>query len=225
MKVKLLAVLLLAATIGSTVVFSADSRVAEGAKAASTMAATRTTKAPINPQLQNPVQVNPAQVIDGSKNPEKIPDHIPYLLLFRFLSGRNTVEEKNRARSYLKMVFACSNCEGPPAPQDNTAQIDGILAIAAEFENRVAAFDHEAKEIRDRHAIGLGSAEDKVKLGNLKKQKEALVKEIVASLPNHLGTESAQKLQKFINERMKPKVKLLPQVIATEGQTPSSNVF
>src|SRR2546425_12436657 len=42
--------------------------------------------------------------IDGSVNPEMIPDRIAYLLLFRFVSNRQEGTDKQRIRAYVRQM-------------------------------------------------------------------------------------------------------------------------
>ncbi|MGI9105508.1 MAG: hypothetical protein ACR2G4_04580 [Pyrinomonadaceae bacterium] len=205
MKVKLLTVLLLAATLSTIGISSATSMIShESIKEMPAATGAAVSTAPVNPLPQIP-----ETVIDGSKNPEMIHDRVAYSLLFRFLSGRKTDEEKKRARSYLKMLFSCSDCADPAVLETNEAQINAVLAAAAEFEKRVEVFDHQAKAIKDRADAQIGK-EDKIKLSKLQKRKEALVDEISASLPSHLGEEGTQKMRQFVKEHMKPKIKITP---------------
>lgn len=41
-------------------------------------------------------------LVDGSTEPLRVPDTVAYSLLFRFLSGRRTKEEKGNAIAYIK---------------------------------------------------------------------------------------------------------------------------
>jgi len=205
MKVKLLAVLLLAATLTTIGISSTTSmRAHETTKEMPAATAAAVSNAPTNPVGQIP-----EQLIDGSKNPEKVPDRVAYSLLFRFLSGRKTDEEKKRARSYLKMVFSCSDCKDSAVLENNEAQINAVMAAAAEFEKRVEVLDLQAKVLKDRAGAQTGK-EDKIKLSKLQKQKESLVDEISASLPGRLGEKGTQKMRQFVKEHMKSKIKITP---------------
>lgn len=198
MKVKLLTILLAAAVVGVAISSSPTFGARGGAEAAAA--------APAAPVL-NPGLRAPEVLIDGSKNPEKISDHAAYSLLLRFLSGRKTDEEKRRARSYLKMVFSCSDCKDQAALESHEAEIDAVLAAAGEFEKRVADIDFQAKAIKDRAGAQVRD-DDKIKLSGLQKRKEALVDEVTASLHGRLGQKGSQKLRGFVKEHMKPKMKI-----------------
>src|SRR5262245_50822263 len=77
-----------------------------------TTASSDTSKNSVVPKAAKimPLPQDPTGTIDGATQPDMIPDRVAYSLLFRFLSGRNTEDEKNRARAYLRMIFSCRDC-------------------------------------------------------------------------------------------------------------------
>jgi len=154
---------------------------------------------------------DPEDIIDGAKNPEMIPDHLAYSAFFRLLSGRRTEEEKRRARSYLRSVLGCDDCDNKQSAKKDHAlentEIDRILAVAEDFGRQVGALDQQAKEIKERYGHSPDSAA-KSRLGKLQKQKETVVSTIAASLPTLLGAASAEKVRKHIKERVKHKMKV-----------------
>jgi hypothetical protein len=89
-------VLLCVAAVGMVVITTGTLGKTEKAKSAPPVAANPTAA----PQEQN--SPDPPGTIDGSKNPELIPDHVAYSILFRLLSDRNTDEEKARVRAYIR---------------------------------------------------------------------------------------------------------------------------
>ena len=143
-------------------------------------------------QLQGSVADSPG-TIDGAKNPELIPDHVAYSLLFRFLCGRRTEAEKNFARSYIAQM--------------GLGNAERLLAVADEYKRRVAALDEQAKEIRRTYGSGPNA---KAQLRALQEQKVATVTEICDSLASHLGRQAAEKIRAHVNERIKRKVKIFP---------------
>lgn len=176
---------------------------------------------------------NDPNTIDGSTNPESIPDHVAFSLFFRFLSGRTTATEKDRARSYLgHRVFACENCSSGNSQiaPSTKAQIEALLSVADEYNQQVTVLDAQAVHIRyevpmEYHAMEMSSAavfphlglqqpppppitpSMKVQLTALQRQKEAIVTEMIALLPQRLGAEGAAKVHKFMNEQFKRNVK------------------
>jgi hypothetical protein len=171
---------------------------------------------PVLPSPVRAAQQQPADVIDGSATPELIPDQVAYSLLFRLLSNRNTEEEKQRARSYLKLIFGCGECDTQTehkkhaAPEE--AHIKAFLVVIKKFERRVGALDRRAQEIHDLNGPNL-SHEALAQLNELQKQKEEIISNLVASLPNHLGADGVEKLRRHVNGRVKRKTKIKPEHI------------
>src|SRR5215216_5276565 len=118
MKIKLAAVLLIT-TIASTL--------------AITTASSNTSKNPVVSKAPTvmPLPQDPTGTIDGATQPDMIPDRVAYSLLFRFLSGRNTEDEKNRARAYVRMIFGCKDCrtqkETPEQKAAAQAEVEAFL--------------------------------------------------------------------------------------------------
>ena len=159
------------------------------------------------PRARMNLPQDPEGTIDGAKNPEQISDLTAYSLFFRFLSGRRTEAEKNRAKAYLQQMLRGPEC-GQPGPSEN-AQITAILAVAEGFERWVGVLDRQAKEIKGRAGSGR-SAEVLGSLKQLQKQKEAIVADVMASLPSRLGGEGAEKMRQHINSVFKRKMKVRP---------------
>lgn len=205
MKVRILAVLFLAATtVGSFGYVTANTnRKSAGA----------TVNAPASvaaPTVQEPA--DEPGTIDGAKNPEQVSDQVAYSLLFRFLSNRHTEEEKNRARAYLRMVFGCKDCATPVTPEQQAAteqEINAFLAMAAEFEKRVGLLDRQAKEAKELRKLN-PTSNARAQLLNLQKKKEALVNELVGALPDRISSKGANKLRQFVAGEFKQKVKIRP---------------
>lgn len=141
-------------------------------------------------QLQGSVTDSPG-TIDGAKNPELIPDHVAYSLLFRFLAGRRTETEKNFGRSYISHM--------------RLGNAERLFAVADEYQRRVGALDQQAKEIRKTYGLNA-----KAQLRALQAQKVATVTEICDSLASQLGPKAAEKVRAHVNERIKRKVKIFP---------------
>jgi hypothetical protein len=160
------------------------------------------------------MQQQPEIVIDGQLNPEKIPDHEAYTILFRLIARRETEAEKQRVRFYLRQALGCNGCdknkEVERTAEAENADIDAMIAAAEEFDQRVSTLDQQATEIQDRyHPTHPPMAfNDKEYLKQLQKQKESIVVDVVASLPQRLSSEGLKNLRKHIKERMKPKMKM-----------------
>ena len=143
-------------------------------------------------QLQGSLSDSPG-TINGATNPELIPDHIAYSLLFRFLCGRRTETEKDFARSYIAHM--------------RLGNAERLLAVADEYGRRIGALDQQAKEIKKTYGHGPNS---KAQLRALQEQKVATVIEICNSLASHLGPRAAERVRQHVNEHIKRKVKIFP---------------
>lgn len=198
MRLKLFAVLLVATCIAAAGFPTASSTGTSGVKAAPGGGA---------PKVRAALPQDPEGTIDGAKNPEKIPDKAAYSLLFRFLSGRTTDAEKNRARAYVRMMLRGTGCVPPGASEE--AHIDSLLAAAEDFNRRASVLDRQAQEVKGNNRFDR-SPEKLSKLKGLQKHKDALVMEVVATLPGRLGADVAQKLHEHMNTVFKRKMKIKP---------------
>lgn len=158
-------------------------------------------------------QQQPAGVIDGAVMPELIPDTVAYTLLFRLLSDRNTEDERNRVRSYLRMALRCSDCPNQLEPEAQRASeevlIDAVLRVVERFERRVGALDRQAEQIHAQNPHPDSAALARLNL--LQQQKEAVIAELVASLPRRLGVDGAERMRRHVNERVKRRVRITPE--------------
>ena len=127
-----------------------------------------------------------------------IPDHVAYSLLFNLLAGRKTETEKESIRSYITQAGLVDETD-----------IDALLAAAEEFRLRADVIDKRGESIRAKGRQSLDQAAV-LQLGELQRQKEALVLEVVDSLPARLSALGAVKLRLHINERVKRKIKIIP---------------
>lgn len=211
MKPKVLVVLLLALAISSLGIVTATSKsVAENINKSTNGSALSAPKIPVISRLQD-LPDEPG-VINGAKNPQLIPDQVAYSLLFRLVSGTQDAEAKKRIRSYVKqMVGECSNCPGEEATRDKNKKkeqdTDAFITIANEFQQRVGVFDQQVIEIKKRNWPN-PSPEVMAQLTQLQRQKEAIVDELMASLPKRLSSKGVDKVRSHISERVKRNVKM-----------------
>jgi hypothetical protein len=145
-------------------------------------------KAPLS--VHSPAQ--PKHVIDGAVNPELIPDRQAYLMLFRLLANRHSEAERKSIWAYIDGM----NLGGP----------DKLLAVADDFERRIGELDSKAQQIHEQSASNL-DAQAIAQLNSLQGQKEKIVDELIASLPNRLGADGAEKCRQHITERVKRRMK------------------
>jgi len=200
MRVKLLAILLIVAVAGGSVAV-ADSTPDIPGKAAA--AADRPPQRP----------ADEPGVINGANNPELIPDHVAYSILFRLVSNDQSQEGRKRIRSYVRLMGlgdqAAHSCSGELQPVDpgKERDVDAFIAAADEFRRRVSALDQQAADIKKRHWPDLDGA-PMARLTRLQQQKERLIAEIVASLPNRLSADGAARVRAYVGERMKRRIKM-----------------
>jgi len=139
----------------------------------------------------------PTGAIDGSIDPTLIPDSKAYSLLFRFLSKRSEEREKLVVRSFIEDMGIVGE------------DADSLIAASEESNQLVGELDRQALEIRRRTGQSL-SSEAIEQLTSLERQKENIVSDIVSSLPKRLRVDSMQSLQRYINERFKRHMKIVP---------------
>lgn len=169
-----------------------------------------------------PISAAPAQpqreqdapgVIKGADNPDSIPDHMAFSVIFRLLSNASTDVEKQRARSYLRRmglgVQACNTCPAAASPEARERDIDAFLSAANEFKQQVSALDEQARDIRTRNRSAMTPAV-MARLTQLQRQKEAIVKSIVASLPRRLTADGITLLRQRAREHVKKNIKVTP---------------
>jgi hypothetical protein len=219
MKVKIFLVLLVTAVTVLGIVIAASNRSVSG----STVMPEK--EQVVSESLGDSTQavVEKPGTIDGAKNPELIPDKVAYSILFRLIADRKTPEEKARIESYIRTMLniGCKSCgllvengkvqneaqPGRNAEQEQT-DINAVIATAEEFNQQVVMLDNQAKDIkehrRDNPQIAVG------RLTALQAQKDTLVENKAAALINRLGLVSKGKLQSFVNEKLKQKIKIAP---------------
>jgi acetylornithine deacetylase/succinyl-diaminopimelate desuccinylase-like protein len=154
------------------------------------------------------------EIVDGSKNPEKIPDHVAYSLVFRVIAGRQGVSERRSIRAYVNQLGVgqkkCRTCPKPgdaPQPVEDDPELEAVVAAAEEYHQQVTLLDQQAKAIKDA-TWQKPTPEAIASLAELRRQKIALVSSVVAALEEKLGPDAAASLRLHVNERVKRRTKL-----------------
>jgi len=155
---------------------------------------------------------DPPGTVNGSQNPELVPDRVAYSILFRFLSDRQSEDEKNSMRFYLRQKLGGGDCdatEEEKAATDNV--IDALLTAATEFSKQVAPLDSEAKSLKDKHWPN-PSSDVMGSLARLQARKDAAVLKLAASLRGRFTgkVKESAKLERLIHENLKRKIKITP---------------
>lgn len=156
----------------------------------------------------------PGEVIDGSRNPERIPDHVAYSLVFRVIADRPGDAEKRSIRAYInqlgvggKKCRTCAKGAGPVRDDDSDPDVEAMVAAAEEYHRQVSVLDQQAKAIKDATWQN-PTPEALSSLAELRRQKIALVNSVVAALEQKLGPDAANNLRLHVNERVKRRTKL-----------------
>lgn len=187
-----------------------------------------TTNAPEAGTRNDPAQdttrpTDPPGTLDGSKNPDAIPDVVAYSLLFRFVSGRQGAELKV-IRSYIRHMGlgrqSSGRCPLASEPGHQCSQpsvgvgdndIEALLSVADDVRQHVNALDQRVKDIKDRTWPYPGN-EVRLELAELQRQKEAIVTEAASSLQKKLSPGGLERLRKYVRQRVKKGTKILPEV-------------
>jgi acetylornithine deacetylase/succinyl-diaminopimelate desuccinylase-like protein len=156
---------------------------------------------------------DPPGIVNGAHNPDLIPDRVAYSLIFRLISEHQGEAEKENIRAYIRHLGlgkqGCKKCLLP----SEEADVDALIAAANEFKQRVGTLDTQAGELRSRHRENLPPTV-KGQLTQLQRRKDAIVAEIVASLPKRLSANGHQRLRERVRERVKSRVKMAPKTAA-----------
>lgn len=149
--------------------------------------------------------------IDGEKNPEKIPDHVAYGMIFRVIAGREGEHEKRSIRAYINQLGLgeqkCISCLKDDNKSLADPEIDVLVEAAESYSRQVSLLDLRAKTIKDATWQN-PTAEAKAELAKLQREKESLIKSTVASLHKQLGRDASGRLGEQIKLRVKRRIKI-----------------
>jgi len=150
---------------------------------------------------------DPPGTIDGAVNPALIPDHVAYELLFRSIAPRpGAADIEQRGSHGLAKKTGLED-----------TKVDALRTVADEFKQRISVLDLQAKQLKDRYWPN-PSPLVMAQLTGLQKQREAIIAELVASLPRHLGSDGAAKLTQHLNDQVKRRVRIVPSPPLASGQ-------
>ena len=179
-------------------------------------------KPPVTDETTMANPQDPQGTINGLSNPELIPDRAAYLILFRLIANRNTPAERNRIESYIRAMLniGCKTCgalresgkmvnveNANRTPEQEQSDIDAVFATMEEFNQQVALLDNQAKDAKERRR---NDPQATLRLTALQTQKNALIESKATALIQRLSPVSRSKLQSFINERLKQKIRIVP---------------
>ncbi len=140
----------------------------------------------------------PAPLVDGSKNPNGIPEMVAYELLLNSIANSTGTTEPDKIRAkHLTDKVGLDE-------KKNKIMTD----TANGFRAKIASFDAQAKELKDQNWPYPSSAV-MAQLGNLQAQKNKLLREQVDSMLGQLNESDKEKINNRLLE-IKRKVKMYP---------------
>jgi hypothetical protein len=156
--------------------------------------------------------------------PDQIPDERVYSLLLRVLLTMPDGLKGRRATSYVRYMGLGEPCCGrgphrPGAASDvndflssdgpgATSEVNDFLSVVGEFGRSASKFDMEAAPIlASTGARRILSDAAKKRLASLQDERMALVAQFRTSLTTRLSHDAADRVEKFVQERLKPRVK------------------
>ncbi len=129
--------------------------------------------------------------VDGSRKPTNIPDYVAYELLFRSLATSNslTFAKKTGVRK---------------------EEAENLLREARTFGESISRLDAIYSQIKEQATNGELTQENVMRLTSLQQQAAEYVGRVRNSLPKYLGDAAASKLQVYIDDEVKRKIKRIP---------------
>ncbi len=144
-------------------------------------------------------QSDPPGTIDGSKNPELIPDTVAYRLVLLAIAEPENATNAQQARFRAKIA-------GARLGEDD---IQMLLGIVGPFQNQMDALTTQAMQILTRDPLPFPGTPDYQSLTGLSKQREPIFNQAMSALPARLSADGAARLQAYV-ESAKRGMKYLP---------------
>jgi len=142
---------------------------------------------------------DPPGTIDGSVTPQLILDVVAYELFFNFSSNR-AFSERGKLQAYCNQSALAG------------VNLDSIFATVAYYQQRVAPIDAKAQAIRDSNqSVTMESAmQVNAQFAPLVVEKETVVQEVIAKIPDFVGAAGALAIRQHIDGRVKAHTKIVP---------------
>jgi len=140
-------------------------------------------------------QGKPDPKVDGSRNPELIPDVAAYEILFRMLSSSTPEAKKEQRKSAYLRVSGF-----------NEAEAAAISNAAHEYKRLIEPLDTAADNIKNVHWPN-SSQQAMDQLAQLEAQKEGIINNIATGLKNQLSNYNPSKFSKHLTDDIKRKTK------------------
>jgi len=145
-------------------------------------------------------QSDPPGTIDGSKNPELIPDMVAYRLVLLAIAEPENASDAQQARFRAKIASA----------QLNEDDLQMLLGILGTFQNQMDALTAQANQILARDPLPFAGTPDYQQLVELSKQREPVFNQAMSAVPARLSVDGAAKLQTYV-QNAKRGMKYLPE--------------
>ena len=144
----------------------------------------------------------PSKLFPGTNRTavEMISDRIPFSILFSLLSGFKDNSERKQLHAYIQQVLLISN-------EDD---IDALFELALEYKEQMSYLAIQANTIKESYhpKHSTFSQYDFEQLQKVKQQKEMIVDNLITSFPQHLSEESRDMLEKQVQQRVKPNIRM-----------------
>ena len=146
--------------------------------------------------------------ISGADKPEAVPDNVAWELFLR------TVGENNARQLVERAGFS--------EAQDYNS-IDRVMSYAKSLNETLDSYDHQARSLKDakNKRFGFRVESDpllKTQLARIQSAKDQRVAQVMENLPNGFSKEDWQKLQDFINTRVKRNIQIIPSITLKEAK-------
>jgi hypothetical protein len=144
-------------------------------------------------------QSDPPGTIDGSKNPELIPDTVAYRLVLLAIAEPENATDAQKARFRAKIA-------GARLSEDDIQMLLGILGT---FQNQMDALTAQANQILVRDPLPFAGTPDYQSLTGLSKQRESIFNQAMSAVAARLSADGVARLQAYV-ESAKRGMKYLP---------------
>lgn len=148
-----------------------------------------------------------------------VPDVRAYAVLFRILADtpdRPNTEASRAYMQYMGLGRGCQSCGDQSAnqrdistviadmDQKNDQELDQFAAFLANANARLSSIDSKARSIRrsDTSPFGVQT------LRGLQVERDLMVRQLIDEMPLRLGANAANRIRGFVNDRMKPRIKV-----------------
>lgn len=144
-------------------------------------------------------QKDPAGTVDGSVTPSAIPNHIAYEMFFNSLIPPKElgINAEGAVRAKLQQIGLSDSDQG------------ALRFLAGEFKTRLNSLDNQVNAMRAENLQATSPA-TLARLGELQKQKQAMVEEMMGSIGQKISADGNAKIAQHIDDYVKRRIKIVP---------------